>query len=49
MSVKLPKTIDKYIKAVNTHNTDAALECFSNNATVLDEGQTLTGKKSIRD
>lgn len=49
MSVKLPNIIDAYIKAVNANDIASALDCFSNNATVLDEGETFTGKKSIRD
>lgn len=47
MLVQLPKLIDAYIKAANDYDTDAALKCFSEHATVLDEGETLTGKKSI--
>jgi len=48
MSVKLPKLIDTYIKAENAYNVDAALACFSENATVFDEGETHRGKKAIR-
>ena len=49
MSVKLPKLIDTYIKAQNAYDSDTALACFSEDATVLDEGETLTGKKAIRE
>jgi uncharacterized protein (TIGR02246 family) len=49
MSVKLPKLIDTYVKAQNAYDADTALACFSENATVLDEGETLTGKKAIRE
>src|SRR5260221_11342000 len=49
MFIQLPKTIDTYIKAVNAYSTDTALACFAENATVLDEGETLIGKKSIRE
>jgi uncharacterized protein (TIGR02246 family) len=49
MDIKLPKTIDTYVKAQNAYDADAALACFSENATVLDEGETLTGKKAIRE
>ena len=49
MSVKLPKLIDTYIKAENAYNADTALACFSENATVLDEGETHRGKKAIRE
>ncbi len=49
MPVKLPKLIETYIKAQNAYDADAALTCFSENATVLDEGETLKGKKAIRE
>ena len=49
MSVKLPKLIDTYIKAQNAYDADTALACFSENATVLDEGETLKGNKAIRE
>jgi hypothetical protein len=49
MSVKLPKLIETYIKAQNAYDADIALACFSENATVYDEGETLRGKKAIRD
>ena len=49
MSVQLPKIIDIYIKAQNAYAADEALACFSENATVHDEGETLKGKKAIRE
>jgi ketosteroid isomerase-like protein len=49
MSVKLPKLINTFIKAQNAYDADTALACFSENATVLDEGETLKGKKAIRE
>jgi hypothetical protein len=49
MSVQLPKIIDTYIKAQNAYAADEALACFSENATVHDEGETLNGKKAIRE
>ena len=49
MLVQLPKLIDNYIKAANSYDTDSALKCFSDHAAVLDEGETLIGKKSIRE
>jgi len=49
MSVNLPKLIDTYIKAENAYDTDTALACFSENATVFDEGETFKGKKAIRE
>ena len=49
MSVKLPKLIDTYVKAENAHDADTALACFSENATVFDEGETQRGKRAIRE
>jgi len=49
MPVKLPALIDTYIKAQNVYDADAALACFAENATVLDEGETLKGKTAIRE
>ncbi len=49
MSFKLPKLIETYIKAQNAYDADTALACFSENATVLDEGETRRGEKAIRE
>ncbi len=49
MSVQLPKLIDTYLKAQNAYDGETALACFSENATVLDEGKTSKGKKAIRE
>ena len=49
MTVKLPNLIDTYVKAQNAYDADAALACFSEDAIVLDEGETLTGIKAIRE
>lgn len=48
MSVKLPKLIDTYIKAHNAYDADTALACLSENATVLDEGETRKGTSARR-
>ena len=49
MSVKIPIPIDNYFKAQNADDADTALAFFSENATVLDEGKTLKGKKAVRE
>jgi ketosteroid isomerase-like protein len=45
--VKLPRIIDDYIKASNAHDVKSILSCFSDDAVVHDEGETLQGKKAI--
>ena len=47
MNPKLPKIIEHYVEATNTNNMAAFLSCFAEDATVLDEGETLQGKKAI--
>jgi ketosteroid isomerase-like protein len=47
MNVKLPQIIDDYIKASNAHHVKSILACFSDDAVVRDEGETLHGKKAI--
>lgn len=46
--MKLPKIIASYVEAQNANNPEAVVTCFAENATVLDEGKTLTGRESIR-
>ena len=47
MASKLPRLISDYINASNAHDVKSILACFSDNAVVHDEGETLHGKKSI--
>jgi len=49
MTTKLPKAIQNYVNAANAGDTNAGSLCFSETATVLDEGETLKGRKSIRE
>jgi len=49
MTFKLNKTIETYVNAANAGDSEKGSACFSENATVLDEGETLRGRKSIRD
>jgi len=47
MTIKLPRIIEKYVDASNKHDINSILSCFSDNALVHDEEQTLDGKKAI--
>ena len=47
MAIKLPGIIKKYVTASNEHDVKSILACFSNDAVVLDEGETLEGRKAI--
>ena len=47
MKIKLPQIINDYVNASNAHDVKSILACFSDTATVQDEGQTLDGKKAI--
>jgi hypothetical protein len=46
-NMKLPAVIDNYIRASNAHDVMSILSCFSEDAVVRDEGETLRGKKAI--
>jgi ketosteroid isomerase-like protein len=47
MNTQLPQPIHDYVNASNAHDVKSILACFSDTATVQDEGQTLKGKQSI--
>jgi ketosteroid isomerase-like protein len=49
MKVTLPQVIKEYIDASNAHDVNAILSCFSDDASVLDEGRDFRGKKMIED
>ncbi|QQR81233.1 MAG: nuclear transport factor 2 family protein [Deltaproteobacteria bacterium] len=49
MKVKLPKILEIYVHAANAGDPEMGSSCFSENAIVLDEGETLKGRRSIRD
>ena len=48
MSIDLPDVIDAYFKADKKRNAGAISECFTPDATVVDEGNTYTGRDEIR-
>ena len=45
----LPKPIACYFEAQNHQDPDAAILCFTNDATVFDEGKTMIGTMAIRE
>src|SRR5690349_19870210 len=47
MTVTLPGIIKEYVDASNKHDVQAILSCFSDDALVHDERETLQGKKAI--
>ena len=49
MAIRLPRIIKKYVDASNAHDVQSILSCFSENAVVRDEGETLHGRKAIED
>lgn len=47
--IKLLPVIKTYVDASNAHDVQSVLSCFSENAVVRDEGETLHGRKAIED
>jgi SnoaL-like domain len=43
----LPRTIADYLTAHRTRDTDTAITCFTNDATVIDDGKTHHGTAGI--
>jgi Domain of unknown function (DUF4440) len=48
MAIELPKPISAYFEA-DRSNKSAVGECFTDDAVVVDEGNTYTGRKSIQE
>lgn len=48
MSIELPKIISDYFEADRSRNAEAVSRCFTETAVVRDEGNTYTGRDSIR-
>jgi ketosteroid isomerase-like protein len=46
---QLPESISQYLAARQSRDTDAAAGCLTQDATVIDEGNTYTGPQQIRD
>ena len=49
MNLKLTRIINDYVTASNAHDVKSILSCFSDDAVVHDERETLHGKKAIED
>jgi len=49
MAITLPQIIQKYVDSSNRHDVQSILSCFSDDAVVHDEAETLHGKKTIAD
>lgn len=48
MSIELPNVIAAYFASDKTGNAQAISECFTQDAVVVDEGNTYTGRDAIR-
>jgi len=48
MPSQLAKPIEIFMSSENTHDTEALADCFTADATVKDEGQTIKGLKAIK-
>ena len=48
MNIDLPEVIDAYFKADKKGNAKAISECFTQDAVVVDEGNTYNGRDAIR-
>jgi uncharacterized protein (TIGR02246 family) len=48
MAVALPNIIAEYFAADRERNGEAVAECFTDDATVKDEGHSYTGRDAIR-
>ena len=44
----MPGTLDRYFAAQNAHDVDAMAACFTDEATVRDEGRLHAGRGAIR-
>jgi ketosteroid isomerase-like protein len=49
MAIKLPHIIQRYVDSSNQHDVQSILSCFSDDAVVRDEGETLRGRKTIEE
>ena len=45
--LKLPRVVQNYVDASNRHDVQSILDCFSTDAVVQDEGETLGGTEAI--
>ncbi|HWJ72823.1 MAG TPA: nuclear transport factor 2 family protein [Kaistia sp.] len=48
MTITLPQPIADYYAADRDKDSDATVQCFAEDATIIDERQTFRGRESIR-
>ena len=48
MKLELKEPLSTYFEAQNAHDVDGMLACFSNDASVHDEGRGIRGRPEIR-
>lgn len=48
MPIHLPDVVRQYFEADKAANPDAIAQCFADDAVVIDEGNTYTGREAIR-
>ena len=48
MPIHLPDVVREYFEADKSSNPDAIDQCFAEDAVVIDEGNTYTGREAIR-
>lgn len=48
MNIKLPSLLEKFIQAKNADDSIAFVDCFAEQAVVLDEGKEIRGKAAIQ-
>ncbi|AXY73649.1 nuclear transport factor 2 family protein [Paraflavitalea soli] len=46
--MELPQLVAQFVETQNTYDSEAYITCFTETATVHDEGKTYTGKEEIR-
>jgi hypothetical protein len=49
MSAEIPEVVDRYFSLEAERDTEAIVELFADDGTVIDEGETRHGKAEIRD
>lgn len=47
-TISLPKAVEGFVAANNTHDVDALMEALAPNAVISDDGQTYTDREGIR-
>ena len=48
MTIELPAQVSRYFAAANDRQSDVVADCFTETATVRDEGHDIAGRAAIR-